>query len=323
MDRLDAMRVLLTVVDEGSLSAGSRKLNVPLKSVSRRVAELERHLGTGLLIRTSRNIELTDAGREYCEAARRIVADMDEAEMRASGEYEVPRGELKVSTTFEFGRQVALPLVCDFLREHPEIDLDVLTTNRFVDLTEERVDVAIRITQLADTSLFAVKVGEMRVITCASPTYLERKGIPRTPLDLAGHDTVWFVNVAASLAWDERTGDWMRVFPGENIARDPPMMIRIQADDAAVARKAAVQGLGITRLPNYLISDELKSGDLVEILVDYASDPHPVHIIYVKQGLLPLKVRAFLDWTTPRLRERLKKIEEDCSGLRARNQSSG
>src|SRR5215470_15227794 len=139
MDRLDAMQVLLAVVDSGSLSAGSRKLNAPLPSVSRKVAELERHLGTRLLIRTSRNIQLTDAGRDYVDAVRQIVTQIADAEVRASGEYEVPRGELKITVTLEFGRTIVLPLAYEFLREHPEITLNVLAVNHYLDLAEERI----------------------------------------------------------------------------------------------------------------------------------------------------------------------------------------
>jgi len=297
MDRLDAMQVLLAVVDEGSLSAGSRKLRAPLPSVSRKVAELERHLGTRLLIRTSRNIQLTDAGRDYVEAARQIVAQIKEAEQRASGEYEVPRGELRITVTTAFGQSVALPIAYEFLREHPEITLNVRSTNRLVDLTEEHVDVGIRIGQLTDSSLIAVKVGDIRILTVASPEYLERKGRPKSPDELTNHDGIQFGNLAR--AW---------TFPNDEVVRQTN--VRFRADDATAAYEAAVQGLGIARVPNFMITKEIRSGALVEILEDYAAQPSPVHLIYVRQGLLPLKVRAFLDWMTPRLRQALKDCEK-------------
>src|SRR4051812_13425299 len=190
MDRLDAMQVLLAVVDAGSLSAGSRKLNAPLPSVSRKVAELERHLGTRLLIRTSRNIQLTDAGRDYIDAARQIMTQIKEAELRASGEYETPRGELRITVPDEFGHRVVLPPAYEFLCEHPEITLDIVTSNSFVDLVEQQIDLGVRIGSLPDSSLYAVNVGVVRIMTCASPRYLERKGIPKTPDDLAAHDAI-------------------------------------------------------------------------------------------------------------------------------------
>jgi len=299
MDRLDAMQVLLAVVDEGSLSAGSRKLRAPLPSVSRKVAELERHLGTRLLIRTSRNIQLTDAGRDYVDAVRQIVGEIKQAELRASGEYEVPRGELRITVTLEFGRLLVLPLAYEFLREHPEIKLDVVSANHFLDLVEQHIDVGIRIGPLADSSLVAVKVGEIRNVTCASPEYLASKGTPMTPDDLEGHDAVQFGRLV--LGWAE---------PGSDTTHEVGLNVRVQTSDVSAACRATIQGLGIARLPSYMIINDLRSGALVEILKEYAPRPYPVHIVYVKQGLLPLKTRAFVDWMTPRLRQALK----DCEG---------
>lgn len=301
MDRLDAMQVLLAVVDGGSLSAGSRKLNAPLPSVSRKVAELERHLGTRLLIRTSRNVQLTDAGRDYVEATRQIVAQIKEAEQRASGEYEVPRGELRITCTTAFGYMIALPLAYEFLREHPEITLNVFSTNRSIDLTEEHIDLGIRIGALADSSLVAVKLGTIRVVTCASPEYLETRGLPLTPEGLAGHDTIQFGSLTASVGW---------TFPDGVTVAASDLVVRVHTTDVVAACKGAKQGLGIARVPNFMVPDELKSGELVEILNDYAPPPLPVHIVYMRQGLMPLKVRAFIDWMTPRLRQALK----DCNG---------
>jgi DNA-binding transcriptional LysR family regulator len=311
MDRLDAMQVLLAVVDEGSLSAGSRKLRAPLPSVSRKVAELERHLGTRLLVRTSRHVRLTDAGRDYVEAARNIVAQLQEAELRASGEYEVPRGELSVTALVGFSRIIAIPLAAEFLKEHPEITLNFLALNRVVHLVDERVDVGIRVGTISDTSLIAVKVGEIDMATVASPEYLHRKGRPERPEDLADHDVVTY----------DALNLWVYSLDGEVIDAHP--RVRVQANTASGAVAAAVEGLGIARLPTYQIANELQSGELVPILCHSHDRRLPVHLVYVRQGLLPLKVRAFLDWMTPRLRQRLKElgalakqppvISEDCS----------
>ncbi|HET6940718.1 MAG TPA: LysR family transcriptional regulator [Sphingomicrobium sp.] len=315
MDRLDAMKVLLAVVDEGSLSAGSRKLNAPLPSVSRKVAELERHLGTRLLIRTSRNIQLTDAGRDYVDAARAIVAQILEAEQRASGEYEVPRGELTVTALIGFSRIIAIPLAAEFLRQHPEITLNFLALDRPVNLVDEHVDVAIRAGNLTDNSLYAVKVGEIDMVTAASPEYLERKGRPKRPEDLADHDGVSYEVVRSQ---------WIFSGSDENVEARPN--IRVRANTASGAVAAAVEGLGITRLPTYQMAGQLQSGELVPILCQWDRRKIPVHLVYARQGLLPLKVRAFLDWMTPRLRQRLKELEalsrqppmlsEECAGTR-------
>jgi DNA-binding transcriptional LysR family regulator len=308
MDRFDAMQVLLAVVDEGSLSAGARKLRAPLQTVSRKVAELERHLGTRLLIRTSRNIQLTDAGLDYVDVARRLVADLREAELRASGEYERPRGELKLTATVEFGRIIVLPLAYEFLREQPEITLNYVSTNRFVDLVQKRVDVGIRVGDLHDNSLIAVKIGSTQIVTCASPDYLERRGCPRCLEDLGSHDRVQFGNIT-----------WPSLNPTAAVHPN----IRVNANDVGASAQAAVNGLGITRAPSYLISEEIRAGALVEILSDYAPDPLPVHMIYVKQGLLPLKVRVFVDWMVPRMRAKLREIEETCDRLKRIERSPG
>ena len=291
MDRLEAMRVILAVVDAGSLSAGSRKLKSPLPSVSRKVAELERHLGTNLLVRTSRNIQLTDAGRDYVEAARRIIADLDEAERRASGEYQAPRGELAITMPVEFGARHVVPLAMAFIAEYPEVTLNLVTTDRKVQMVEEHIDVAIRLGHLADSGLFAVKAGAFRLITCASPAYLERRGTPQHPDELAGHDGISFG--PTPMFW---------TFPVDGEERVITPRTRVAVNTAAGNAAAAVAGGGIARLFDYQLGDEIRSGALVPILTGYCGDPRPIHIVYPRQGLLPLKVRSFIDWTAPRLR---------------------
>jgi len=299
MDRLDAMQVLLTVVDAGSLSAGSRKLNAPLPSVSRKVADLERHLGTRLLIRTSRNVQLTDAGRDYVEAARQIVAQIKDAELRASGEYEVPRGELTLTVTMAFGREIALPLAYQFLSDYPEITLRVLSVDRAVQLVDERIDVGVRLGELADSSLVAIKVGAFCWLTCASPDYLARKGRPSTPDDLADHDAVVF----------DRGGPiWTYQRDGIKVEARPK--VRVYTNTTTAAVRAAVQSVGIVRAPSYQVRNKLRAGELVPVLTDYENKSMPVHLVYVRQGLLPLKVRVFIDWMVPQLKRALIELAD-------------
>ena len=291
MDRFDAMRVLLAVVDAGSLSAGSRRLNAPLPSVSRKVADLERHLGANLIIRTSRNLQLTDAGRDYVEAARKIMADLEEAEHRASGEYQTPRGTLKITMPVEFGSRYVLPIALGFMDKHPEVTLSLLSLDRSVHLVNEQVDIAIRLGELADSSLYAVKAGEFRLLTCASPAYLERHGVPQHPTDLPNHHGIMFNN---------RSFFWGFDVNSERIETIPQS--RLEVNTAANCVAAALSGVGIARLFDYQIPAELSSGALVPILKDYGSEPRPIHIVYSRQGLLALKVRVFIDWALPRLR---------------------
>jgi DNA-binding transcriptional LysR family regulator len=300
MDRLDAMQVLLAVIDAGSLSAASRKLNTPLPSVSRKVADLERHLGTRLLIRTSRYVQLTDAGRDYVDAARQIVMQLEDAELRASGEYETPRGALTITMPMEFGRHRVLPLAYEFLREHPEITLNVLSIDRIVNLVEERVDVGVRLGDLADSSLHAVKVGEFGFVTCASPDYLAHRGHPSSPEELVNHDAAVFSHLNQP-AWAYRhNGRRIEVRPN----------VRVCANTNAGAVTAAVRGVGIARAPIYQVANELRSGALVTILDEFEGRSFPVHLVYVRQGLLPLKVRAFIDWMTPRMRHMLNELAD-------------
>jgi DNA-binding transcriptional LysR family regulator len=298
MDRLDAMQVLLAVVDAGSLSAGSRALNAPLPSVSRKVADLERHLGTRLLIRTSRKIQLTDAGRDYVDAARQIVAQIKDAEVRASGEYQVPRGALTITMPTTLGREVVLPFAYAFLCDHPEISLHVLALDRTVQLIDERVDVGIRMGDLTDSSLYAVKVGEVTLITCASPAYLEREGQPTSPEELHSHSAVIF-SLRNETVWPYR-------YKGGHVEGRPNPRVYANTTDATV--QAAVQGLGIVRAPNYQVVNELRSGALIPLFEQYESKVFPVHLVYFRQGLLPLKVRTFIDWMTPRLRQAFRDI---------------
>lgn len=300
MDRLDAMQVLLAVVDAGSLSAASRALNAPLPNVSRRVAELEQRLGTKLLIRTNRNVQLTDAGRDYVDAIREVMTQIDDAERRASGEYLTPRGELAITTSIEFGRLIVLPLLMDFLGEYPDINVSITSTDGRVQLVEDHIDVAVRIGELSDSALFAVKVGEVAPLTCASPAYLARRGRPGIPADLIEHDGALFGKL--------NEGWWKYETAGQAVEAKPRP--RVRGNTASTSITAALSGLGITRALDFQVADQLRSGTLVRILEDYEVGPFPVHLLYVKQGLLPLKLRVFLDWIAPRLRQRLQELRD-------------
>jgi DNA-binding transcriptional LysR family regulator len=294
------MTVLLAVVEAGSISAGSRKLNAPLPSVSRKVAELERHLGTRLLIRTSRNVQLTDAGRDYVAAARQIIAQLEDAERQASGEYQAPRGALTITMPVEFGRRYVMPIALDFLEAHGDISLNILSVDRPMQLMDEHVDIGVRLGKLADSSLYAVRVGEFRTVTCASPAYLKRHGTPASPEELEQHDGVVF-DALANVWWDYATSS-------KGHSNGPRPRLRVNTAGAAV--NAALRGVGVTRLLDFMVADELRSGTLVRLFPDDSSSAIPVHMIYPNQGLLPVKVRAFLDWTVPRLRTELLKLSD-------------
>ena len=289
MDRLEAMTVLVAVVEGGSLSAGARRLGMPLPTVSRKVAELEAHLGTRLLDRSSRRITETDAGRSYVLACRRILDDLAEAEREASGEYMAPKGELVVSAPVVFGRIHALPIVVAFLQAYPAIDIRLALADRVVDIAEEHVDLALRIAALPDSSLVARRVGDLRRLTCASPAYLGRRGRPERPADLAAHDCITFAGSAQSSAW---------TFGDERVL----VRSRLLVNAAEPAVEAAVAGLGITRVLSYQAHHALRDGSLEIVLEGFEPPPLPVHLVHRGGRLLPLKLRAFIEFAAPRLK---------------------
>lgn len=296
MDRFDAMSVLLAVIEEGSLSAGARRLRAPLTTVSRKVADLEQHLGTRLLVRTSRRVALTDAGRDYVAASRRILEQVEEAERAAAGEYSEPRGELSVTAPVVFGRRHVLPVAAEFLAEYAKIDLRLFLIDRHVNLLEEHLDIGVRLGHLEDSSLMATRVGEVRRVICASPDYLARHGRPAVPEDLREHDGITFKGFSTSPEWRYRRDT-------AALSAEPRTRLAVNSTEAAV--DAAVAGLGVARVLSYQIVDELRSGALVPLLEAFAPEPIPVQLVYAGQGQLPVKARSFLDWVAPRLRARL------------------
>jgi len=295
MDRLEAMFVFLVVVEAGSLSAAGRRLRTPLPTVSRKVAELEQHLGAQLLIRTSRRIELTEAGREYAVAAQHILDQLQEAEQAAAGEYQEPRGELVVTAPTLFGELHVLPIASEFLAAHPKIDLRLFLTDSMVDLVEEHVHVAVRIGELEDSSLIARRVGATRSITCASPAYLEAFGAPGSPADLTARDGVTYKGFI--------TSPWRYADEGSRVTAEPRARVALNSPAAAVV--AAKAGLGITRVLDYQIADDLRTGALVPLLEPFELPPFPINLVFSGQSRRPLKLRAFIDWVAPQLQARL------------------
>lgn len=296
MDRFETMSVLLATVEAGSLSAAARQLRAPLSTVSRKIVELEQHLGTRLLIRTTRGIALTDAGRAFVAASRRILGQLEEAEREAAGEYNTARGDLHVTAPIAFGQRHLLPVALGFLAEQPEIKLRLMLTDQQLNLADEHIDVALRIGHLADSALIATRVGTVRRVICASPAYLARRGLPRAPEDLARHDGISFQGFA--VAPESRYRRDSTAF-----AVDPQPRLAVNTTEAAI--QAALAGFGIIRLLSYQVDEELRSGQLQILLPDFAPEPLPVSLVYPEADLLPLKVRCFLDWTVPRLRDRM------------------
>ncbi|MBX5089089.1 LysR family transcriptional regulator [Rhizobium lentis] len=297
MDRLDAMTVLLAVVEQGSLSAAARHLRSPLATVSRKVSELEAHLGARLLQRSNRKVALTEAGRSYVEAAREILDRVDEAERAAAGEYSAPKGELTMTAPIVFGRLHVLPVVVDFLKAYPDINLRLMLGDRLANLVEDHIDVALRIGNLADSNLIATRLGAIRRTVYASPNYLARNWVPVQPAELSAHDCITFEGMATTQSWTFTEGK-------RDLA--VPVRSRLAVNTAEAAVDAAVAGLGITRVLSYQAARAEAAGLLVPLLADFEPPPAPVHLVYPSQGLVPIKLRALIDFATPRLRAALK-----------------
>jgi DNA-binding transcriptional LysR family regulator len=301
MDRLESMSTLLAAVEGGSLSAASRKLGMPLATVSRKVSELEAHLRTRLINRTSRRLTLTDAGRSYVAACKRILEDIGEAERAAAGEYVVPRGDLIITAPIVFGRLHVLPVAIEFLKAYSDIDIRVALADRVVNLQEDDVDLAIRIGDLPDSSLVATRVGSIRRVVCGSPAYFAERGTPKSPDELSTHDCITFEGLMSPNAWKFAVG---------KSTVSVAIHSRLIVNTAEAAIDAAIAGVGITRVLSYQVASALRAGTLALVLRKFEPMPWPVSLVYAGQGLLPLKLRAFLDFAAPRLKARLAQSEE-------------
>ena len=300
MDKLDSMAVLLAVVEAGSLSAAARQLAMPLATVSRKVAALEAHLKTRLLHRTTRHLALTEAGSAYVAACRRILDEIGEAERTATGEYATPKGELTVTAPMMFGRLHIVPVVAEFLAQYPEIEINLVLTDRVMHLMDEHVDVAVRIGELPDSGLMATGVGKVRRVVCASPAYLARHGAPLTPAGLAAHDCISFEVMESRRAW---------VFGAARSAQAVPVHSRLAVNTVDAAIAAATLGVGLVRVMSYQVMDALRNDTLRIVLEPFETQPLPVSLVHKGQAPLPLKLRAFLDFVTPRLRARQLSID--------------
>jgi DNA-binding transcriptional LysR family regulator len=301
MDRFEAMRTLIAAVDGGSLSAASRALKVPLPTVSRRISDLERHLGARLLVRTSRRLILTEAGEAFSATARRLLDVLADAERAASGEYREPRGELLVTAPIMFGKLHVAPVVHAFLAAYPPVTVRLILSDQVIDLVEAHVDVAVRIGRLPDSQLIARQVGEVRWVICASPDYLARHGEPADPDALAAHDCIAFEGLQTYRRWSFGSG------AGERAAVITP---RFSVNTADAVVEAAAAGLGIARLMSYQAAEAIAAGRLVPILRAWEDRPSPVSLVHQPQPVQPLKRRAFLDFVAPRLNLALARVEE-------------
>lgn len=301
MDRLEAMSIVLLTVEKGSLTAAAKALNMPLPTVSRKVSELETYLGTKLLQRSTRKLTLTDAGENYVSGVRRIMEDIDEVERAASGEYTTPRGELVLTAPMLFGQMYILPIVTDFLAAYPEINVRLLLSDRNLHLYDDHVDMAVRLGALPDSSMIATRVGSMDTLVCASPDFLAAHGVPKHPKDLEALPCVVFAGPSTT-TWSFQDPESKRKF-------EVNITPRLSVTGAEAAIQAALRRTGLTRVFRYHCADELRAGSLVQVLQEFDVAPIPVHLVHAAHGMLPLKMRVFLDFAANQLRSVLSKLK--------------
>jgi DNA-binding transcriptional LysR family regulator len=294
MDRFHLINVFVAVVDTNGFAGAARKLNMSPPAVTRAINELETHLGLRLLTRTTRTVRVTDAGERYVQDCRRILAEMLEADESVSGMHASPRGRLTITAPVLFGGMYVMPIVTEYLVRHSEVSASCLFLDRVVNLIDEGVDVAIRIGELPDSTMQAIRVGQVRRVICASPDYLAKRGIPQLPDDLHSHTIVSASSVTPN-------PEWKLVENGEARAIRLNARMITTTNDSAVA--AALNGFGMSRLLSYQVAEHLGTGKLKTVLPEFEPPALPVHVVHREGRNAPQRVRAFLDLAVERLRQ--------------------
>lgn len=300
MDRLEAMSLLLDTWNAGSFSAAARLRGIPVATLTRKIGQLEQQLGAVLLIRSTRRLALTDAGQRYVAGARQVLAQVDEIERDAAGEFVEPTGRLVVSAPRMFGRLHLLPVVGDFLRQYEGISVNLQLLDSNVDLTTGAADLALRIGALPDSGLIATQLGVMRSVIVASPALLDRYPKPQHPDELALLPAIALDIPLANAA--------SRLYAGS--ADGPSHRTRLTVSGAQAAIEAAEAGIGFVHVLHYQAADALRAGRLCRLLQSYEDAPVPVHFVHPALTQLPLKTRRFLEYASERLRATLRDIAQ-------------
>jgi len=299
MDRLESMTAFVAVARTGGFSAASRELGIPLATISRRVGELESALGVRLLRRSTRQVVVTEAGQKFFAACQRALEDLRDAEEAVSNEDRTPRGELTITAPIAFGRLHLQPVALEFLAAQPQINLRLQLVDRIVNIADEHIDAALRIAHLPDSRLIARTLGSIRVVVCASPAYLKARGAPQRPEDLMQHDCIaWSILGPRDTWWFQDSGREQQY----------PIRTRLATTLAESAVDAATAGLGLVQTTSYQASQAIGDGRLVIVLRRFECAVTPVSLVYARDRLLPLRLRAFVDFAAPRMKARLRTI---------------
>lgn len=292
MDRLTAMQVFTQVVESGSFARAAERLGMSTSACSRHVSELETHLGTRLLNRTTRKLSLTESGQSFHERSVQLLSDLEEAEQLAAQSASAPRGTLKLTCSLNFGVRHLAPAMADFLARHELVKFDISVSDRIVDLVEDGYDMAVRIGNVGSTNLVARKLGQMRTLLCASPAYIAGHGMPRTPTDLLRHNCFTYANVPHPGQWrfSSRKG-------GEEVVQ---VSGNVHANNGDMLCALAVRGAGIVNEPDFIVGPEVKAGRLVPLLPGYQGNTADIWAVYPSRRHLSAKVRAFVDFLAER-----------------------
>lgn len=303
MDRFDAIAAFVAVARSGGFSAASRALGTPVANISRKVALLEEDLGVRLFVRTTRHVALTEGGKRYFEACSRVIDDLREADEEVTGEYRQPKGDLVITAPLGFGQQHLQPVVQEFLQAHPQVNVHLHLADQLVALVEEHVDCALRIGTLRDSSLVARELGTIFMVVCAAPAYLAAHGTPADPAALDAHACISWTGLGPHKTWTFTERE-----RGRTVVRTVPVRVRMSTTTPESALQAAVAGVGLVQATSYQVAPHVAQGRLVPVLSAWASEAVPVNLVYPGRRLIPLKLRALLDFASPRLAERLTAV---------------
>lgn len=303
MDRIDAMKVFVTALDEGSLAGAGRKLGRSPAAVSRAIAFLEAHVGAELLHRTTRSIRLSEVGERYAAACRRVLSELEEADIVAGGERAAPRGMLTLTAPVISGEMVLRPILDAFLDEYPTVSARLLLLDRAVNLIDEGIDIALRIAELSDSAMVATRIGEVRRVVAAAPRYLKQNPRVDEPGDLAKHQIITMAHLPNSWTFPSAAGS--------SVPRSVQVTPRLVTNSIRSAVASAVGGRGVALFFSYQVAEEVQRGELEVVLASHEPAALPVHVI-VPQGRLAVpKVRAFMDFAVPRLRSQFARLAKD------------
>jgi DNA-binding transcriptional LysR family regulator len=303
MDRLDAMKVFVMAIDEGSLAAAGRKLGRSPAAVSRAIAFLETHVGAELLHRTTRSIKLSEEGERYAETCRRVLSELDQADVMVGGGTSAPHGTLTLTGPVLSGELVLQPILDAFLDATPAVSARLFLLDRFVNLIDEGIDVALRMGELADSAMIAVHIGEVRRVVVAAPRYLKQNPRIEEPSDLASHQIITMAHVPHSWTFPPQAGS--------SVPRNVQFTPRLVINSVRAAVASVVGGRGVARLFSYHVAEHLRAGELEVLLREQEPEPLPVHLVAPHGRLAAPRVRAFMDFAAPRLREYFDNLSKD------------